>query len=449
MTNTLRTALLRVVLSLASALAGCNRPPIQPSSEPAKQAGPPAVTTVHPTIKAMTHQIDQPGEIRAYEETPIYARISGYVGRVLKDYGETVDEGEVLAELSVPEVREELKQKEALSAQADAEVTQAHKLFAAAEADVASAKAKVTETESGRVRVNAELRRNVSQYERLKKSASVLSQEQLDELELSVEAAKASVAEVEAKVGSAKADVTSKEARRDKAKADIAFAEAQLRVANANERYTAEMLKYAELRAPFAGIVTRRSVDRGHLLQAGPGKSDLAFVVARTDSMRVTFEVPEDDAVLIQDGIMATITVPALKGEELSGPVKRSSWSLDAKGGRTLRTEVELKNPDRRLRPGMYILAAITVHRPNAHVVPVAALVTQGDQTFVYLVQDGKAVRAPVRTGFRDAQAVELTKRRTPGKEGSWMEITAEDEVVANNPGGLTDGQAVSPAGGK
>ncbi len=370
MTNTPRKILPLVLVSLASALAGCNRPAGQPPSEPAKPSGPPAVTTAHPTVRPMSHRIDQPGEIRAYEETPIHARISGYVGKVLKDYGDTVGDGEVLAELSVPEMREELKQKEALSAQSDAEVLQARKLLAAAEADIESAKAKITEAEAGRVRVNAELRRNVLQYERLKKSASVLSQEQLDELELNVEAAKAAVREVEAKVGSAKADVTSKEARRDKAHADIAFAQAQLQVAKANERYTTEMLKYAELRAPFAGIVTRRNIDRGHFLQAAPGKGDLAFVVARTDIMRVAFDVPEDDVPLIQDGMPVVITVPALKGEEFIGPVKRSSWSLDAKGGRTLRAEVELKNPDGRLRPGMYILAAITVHRPKALTVP-------------------------------------------------------------------------------
>jgi RND family efflux transporter MFP subunit len=428
-------------LFLAVFLVGCNRPAGQPASEPAKQPGPPAVTTVHPTVRPMTHRIDQPGEIRAYEETPIFARISGYVGKVNKDYGDPVVADEVLAELSVPEMREELKQKEALALQADAEVVQARKLVDAAEADVAGAKAKQAEAEAGRARVNAELRRAESQFTRLKKSESVLTQEQIEELQLGVEAARAAVAEVEAKIGSAKADVSSKEAKRDKAKADVAVAEAHLKVAQANQRYTAEMLKYAELRAPYAGIITRRNIDRGKLLQATPGQADLAFIVARTDVMRVMFDVPEDDAILIQDGMPAIIAVPALKGEEFTGPVKRSSWSLDAKGGRTLHTEVELKNSDGRLRPGMYVLAAIAVKRPSALAVPATAVLAQGEQTFCFLVKENKAVRTPVRTGFRDGQFVEVIAQKGP--DGSWRAFAGDEPVIAAPPANLADGQAV------
>src|SRR5262249_41594900 len=187
MTNTPQTIVPLLLAAVVSLVAGCNRPVSQSPAEPAKEAGPAAGTTARPTARPMSYRIDQPGEVRAFEETPMYARISGFVGKVHKDYGDSVAEGEVIAELSVPEMLEELKQKEALSAQADAEVEQARKLLDAAGADVLSTAAKVTEAEAGRIRVKAELRRAESQYERLQKSSSVLSEEQIEEMRLGVE----------------------------------------------------------------------------------------------------------------------------------------------------------------------------------------------------------------------------------------------------------------------
>ena len=74
--------------------------------------------------------------------------------------------------------------------------------------------------------------------------------------------------------------------------------------------------------------------------------------------------------------------------------MRRSAWSLDPKS-RTLRTEIDLKNPGERLRPGMYAYAVLTVEHADVWTVPAAALVTQGEQAFCYLVEDGKAVRTP------------------------------------------------------
>src|SRR5258708_5686388 len=195
-----RTSLLFAGLFL---LAGC-RPTADPS---AQEKGPtdiatPTVKTVKPARKTMTHKIEQPGEIKAFLQTPILVRITGFVAKVYKDIGEPVKEGELLAELSVPEMDEELELKRAEVTVADAKIDQARKLSAAADADLKSAEAKVKEAESSRLRVVAELKRAESQYGRFKKS-SVLTGENIEEAKLGVDVAEAAVAEVAAKTGAA------------------------------------------------------------------------------------------------------------------------------------------------------------------------------------------------------------------------------------------------------
>jgi RND family efflux transporter MFP subunit len=440
----------RLVLPLLVLVAGCGGPATQsgPDRGGDQPSGTPRVTVATPVRKTLVRKIVQPGEIRAFEQTPMFAGISGFVGQVHKDISDPVSPGEILAELSVPERDEELNQKKAKVSQARAEVEQAKKLLVAAEADVKGATARVREFEAGRLRASATLRRAESQYERLKKSTAVLAQEVIDETRLGFEAAQAAVAEVEAKVTSADADRLSQEAKRDKARADIGVAAARLRVAEANERYMTELLRYAKLRAPFAGVITRRNIDPGHFLQANAGKSggEPAFVIARVDKVRVFVEVQENDAVLVTNGTRAVVTVQGLNGEEFPGEVTRSAVALDPKAGRTLRTEIDLKNPGGRLRPGMYAIATLTAKRQDVLTVPAAAVVVQGEQAFCFLLQGDKVRRVAIKVGVRDGQLIEVAKKQSAGKDGGWEDFTGEETIVTSNPAALTDGQVVMVA---
>ena len=443
--------LLPVVLVLLPAGCGGQAADTPRSASRSREQTPatPAVTVVRPVRKSFRREIVQPGEIQAFERTPLYARISGYVEKVHKDIGDPVKAGEILAELSVPERDEELAERKALVAQARAEVEQAKKVLAATEAELQSAAAKVKEAAAGRLRAGAEQRRAQLQYERLKKTSGVYPEEVLAETRLGAEAATAAVAEVEARVLSAEAERASRAARRDKAGADVRVAEARLEVARAAERRTAALLGYAKLQAPFAGVVIRRHVDPGHLLQAGggAGQGEPVFVVARVDPVRIFVDVPETDAVLVKDGTRAEVRVQALGGEGFPGKVTRSAWALDPKGGRTLRTEIDLKNPGGRLRPGMYAHASIAVEHANVLAVPVSALVTQGEQTVVYRVEGGKALRTPVTVGLRDKDFVEVGKWRGHGQEGRWRDFGGAEEVIVRVPGALADGGAVTVSG--
>jgi RND family efflux transporter MFP subunit len=421
--------------------AGCHRPaPAPPGAATSK--GPASVTLVRPAPKDLTRKVEQPGELQAFFQAPLFARIDGYVKAVHKDIGDTVKQDEPLADLYVPERVEELKEKKALLAQAKARLEQADKLLEAAKAAVGSARARIDEAEAGQERAAAEKRRADSQYARLKSSPNVVTSDAIDEARLEAEKAQAAVKEIDAKVKSATAQHTEAVAQEARAKADVGVAKAALGVAGAAEGRAAAWLSYATLKAPFAGAVTKRTADPGHLLRAGE-KGEPAFVVVRTDQLRVFVDVPEEDAALIKDGDPAEVRVAAMKGETFPGKVKRSSWALGAKD-RTLRTEIDLTNPGGRLRPGMYAYATVTVERKGALAVPVAAVQTQGDRRYCFRVQGGKVVRFAVAVGVSDGKFVQFLRKREPGAS-KWEAVTGQEEVAANA-SGLSDGQAVEVA---
>jgi len=167
--------LLSPVLLVLLLTAGCQRHEAAgPAAESDKQPPPvSSVTTTRPVKKTFVYKIEQPGEIEAYMQTPIYSFLSGYVESVAKDIGDRVAEGEVLAVLSVPEMVEEHKEKKALVAQADVEVELAKKLEAGAAKNVEYMDAKIAEATAARPRGVAELGRAESQYQRLRQLSTI------------------------------------------------------------------------------------------------------------------------------------------------------------------------------------------------------------------------------------------------------------------------------------
>ncbi len=437
-------------LLLVLFLAGCGRPAAAPPPDAgqADARGPVEVKTVRPEKKTLHRTVEQPGRVEAFEQAPLHVKIAGFVRQVHADIGDRVKKGAVLAELWVPEMEEELKQKQALVEQAQAEIEQAKGALSEAEAHIMSVLAKVTEVEAGRTRAQAELNRWNAQFQSEQELVrrNVLMQQSLEVTRNEVETAKAARAEVEAKVKSAQAAVDESKAKRDKAQADVDVVVARRKVAEAEQRRLEALLQYAKITAPFDGVVTRRNVDPGHFLQpAASSKGEPVFVVARTDPVRVFVDVPEADAVLIRDGAAARVRVQVLRGQEFAGKVTRSAWALDPRS-RTLRTEVDLPNADGRLRPGMYAYASITLEYPDVLTLPASAVVIQGEQAYCFLVEDGKAVRTAVRVGARGAQAVEVLalQKRAPKAGGEvWQSFTGAERVVAGNLTGLADGQVV------
>jgi len=172
--------------------------------------------------------------------------------------------------------------------------------------------------------------------------------------------------------------------------------------------------------------------------------------VVRLDKVRVFLEAPDTDAVLVREGpkngSQARIRVPVLNDREFTGQVTGTSWSLEG-GQRTLRTEIDLENPEGVLRPGMYAHALIEIEQANAWVLPTSALQTRDGQTFCYLARDGKAVQTLVRAGPRESTAVQVLKlqagRGKPGAKPRWDNFTGTETIITGSSSDLSDGEQV------
>lgn len=419
-------------------------------SKPAAKAPatpPQKMLVVKAERKTLSRTTEQPGRIIAYEETPLYAKTTGFVATVHVDLGDKVAgpqvdaqgkitrEGKLLAELSLPETEDELQQKAALITQAQAVVVQAQARVRVAAAEVTSAKAKRVEAQAAIARSEADYKRWKSELARISELAatSSVTRKLVDETENQLQAADAVRRESNAKVESADAFVAEAEANQQKAAADVTAAQASLRVAEADHSRVKTLLGYTRIRAPFDGVVTERNVHTGHLVQPGNSQqSKPLFVVVRTDPVRIVIDVPESEAGLTGEKDQVRIRIPSL-GMDLTGPVTRTAWVLDATS-RTLRTVVDIPNPEGKLRPGMYANAMLTVaERPNVVVVPVSAVASGADkQPFCWTVEGKQLVRKPVTFGLRAGTEIEITTGLGDG-----------DVIVKSNSPGLTEGQAI------
>lgn len=443
-----------LVLGLAAVLSttGCNNPSPPPTAS--APAGGPAVTVVKPEKRPVTRAVEQPGSVQAFEETVLYPKIPGYVRAISADpakatrqphdrfidIGSRVKADQVLVELAVPEMDEELKQKEALVRQAEAEVSQAKKATVASDAAVTAAKAHVTETKAGLARAQALYDRWKSESDRVSRlvTGGVIDAQTKDETLNQFKAAEATRSEATAKVTSSEAAVAKAEADRDKSAADVVAAEARLDVAKADGRRVAALLAYTRVKAPYDGVVTRRTANTGDYVTAD-GKHGL-FAVAKIDPVRVVVNVPESDAGLVEDGQSVRVTFPATAGAPAVGKVVRTSWSLEP-GSRTLRTEVDLPNSDGKLRPGMYVSAKLTVELPAEWSVPAAAIGKINDELVMYLAEGGKAVRVVAQLHRGDAQFTQVLRYRRPNAT-EWTVVTGE-ERIASPANAVSDGQAL------
>lgn len=461
--NVARTAFRLAPLTLVLAALGCGQGPAAPSNgrpdAEDQRSRVAEVRVVRPEGRTVRRVVEQPGRVQADEETHLHAKLAGYVRRLHADIGQRVkgprfdpsgkeiEPGEVLAEIAIPETEEEAKQKQALVRQAGAEEEQARKALAAEEANVAVAEAMVTEAKAGLARAQAMYDRWQSEDRRMAglTARGVIDAQAREEVQNQFRAAGAAREEARSRVVTAEAQVRKAQADRGKADADVKAALARKEVAQAEARRLQALLSYTKIRAPYNGVVTRRRVNTGDFLQPN-GRDCWLFTVARLDPVRAVIEVPEADAALVKKKAKVELAVQALRGPQPSGEVMRTSWALES-AARTLRAEIDLPNPDHRLRPGMYLSARITVEVPARWALPASAVVVQGDQAFAYRVEKGKVVRTPLRVGLRDGRSVEVLQLRR-GATAPWEDITGKEEFVQET-AGLSDGQAVTPRPGK
>ncbi|MBA4149010.1 MAG: efflux RND transporter periplasmic adaptor subunit [Verrucomicrobia bacterium] len=217
----------------------------------------------------------------------------------------------------------------------------------------------------------------------------------------------------------------------------IDTAKSKVAMAKANMERAETLLSFCKISAPFSGVITKRYVDPGAFVPAATAGSSAqnAALVTITDfeTVRVQIAVPELEVPRVKKGLPVKVTVEGLPGKTFEGTITRFSQVLDATT-RTMLAEVDFKNADGALRPGMYAIARIAIEKhSDVQVLPVEAVLIEKAGASVFKVEDGKAKKVPVKTGFNDGSFIEVL-------DG----IQANDSVILVGKMPLANGQAVN-----
>jgi multidrug efflux system membrane fusion protein len=329
----------------------------------------PTVAVVHPVSEKPDEDLVLPGSLLAYEESPIYARTSGYLVRWYKDIGSRVNKGELLAKIDTPEVDQELNQTRAARQQIVAQLELA--------------------------KISAD------RWEALRKTDSVSAQEA------------------------------------DQQASGYKQAQANLAAADANVRRLEQLEGFKDVYAPFTGVLTRRNVDPGALINAGAGAAGRElFDLAKVNPLRVYTSVPQAYASYIRVGAKTFVTLQEFPGQKFEAKVARTAEAIDP-GTRTLLTEVDVPNQDGRLLPGSFGEVHFAVGSNASKVtVPVNTMLFRAQGAQVAVVgSDNKVQLRPITIGRDYGSTLEILGG-----------IAITDQIIVNPPDSLEDGQPVNVA---
>jgi RND family efflux transporter MFP subunit len=311
--------------------------------------------------KPISRTIELPGEFLPFQSVSLHARVPGYVERVLVDRGNVVKQGELLAELSAPEMA----------------------------AQIAEAESKVQAAEADRLQAEAQLAAAQSTYERMKKAA-------------------------ETPGAIAGNEVIQAEKLMDSAKSLLNSREQAIKAAQAAVRSLTDLQSYLKISAPFGGVVTERLVHPGALV--GPGNDVALLVIQQVSHLRLVVPVPEEVVGGIVNSASVPFQVPAWPERIYSGIIARISHSLDQKT-RTMAIELDVMNQDGSLAPGMFPTVKWPVRRARpALFVPKTSVVTTTERTFVIRDRGGEAEWVDVKRGASEGDLVEVIGNLKPGE---------------------------------
>jgi RND family efflux transporter MFP subunit len=262
-----------------------------------------------------------PATTLGFETANIYGRASGYITKRLVDIGSRVKAGDLLVEVTAPELDHQIAQSEATLAQANATLAQ-------------------TEANRELARVTAE------------RSTALAPQ------------------------GAASRQQADNDRLVHKAQQQAAVAqEATVKAQQAQLMVLRQQKIYQQVVAPFDGVVTQRNIDIGSLVQADAAGSTPLFAMTHSAVIRVQLYVPQDQAFGLAPGAAAVVRVPEIPGRTFPGTVTRIADALQP-GTRTLLTEIDVVNDDGTLRPGMYCSAELRIpRRTPSLIVPSAAII--------------------------------------------------------------------------
>jgi RND family efflux transporter MFP subunit len=330
----------------------------RPSETSAAEERMPVVIAAEPTLMPAVRTVTLAASVEAFEVATLYAKVAGYLKWIKVDKGDAVRKGNVLALIEVPEMEKEYQ----------------------------GAQARVQEAEAASERAAADATLKQLTFERLagvrQTQPNVISQQEVDVARAALEVAQA----------------------------DARLAKARLELARSELEKLKTLMEYAQIRSPYDGVVTERFVDPGALIQTGTSsKGNPIVTVASVDWVRVYVDVPERDVPYVTRRDSAGVLLDAFPGKVFDGHVSRFATAIDSRT-RTMKAEIDLRNPAHLIRPGMYGTARLKLGtETNAVFLPAQSVRRDAEgKNFVYVVAQARIRKVPVETGLDDGKLIQV-----------------------------------------
>ena len=389
-----RTIIVLVIIVLAGLVAFRAAQVISARKNEGSRKGPIAkapLVEVVPVIQGLIEEkIIRTGDIVPESQVTIYSKVQGWVEKINVREGDRVKAGQVLATLDTRE--------------AEAAVAQAKASLEAAAARLKQVKATSEEAIQSQVqqtKANLELAESDLKRARELHQKNFIARQQLDEARTKYNVAKATY------------DLALNNLRQRTWENDIALAEAQVRQAKATLDLTQVQLANLIILSPMNGGVTTRYVDPGTMAK------DTTPILTLMDlsQVKMVVNVIEREFVHLQKGQAVKVTVTAFPNRTFQGRISIITPALELQS-RTAEIQISIPNPGYILNPGMFGRAEILLRStPGALVIPIQALVNEGDRDFVYIFKDGNAHRRVIRKGLVQDTQVEVMQGLKIGEQ--------------------------------
>ena len=346
--------------------------PAAAAAETPRAIEPPAITVVPAVQREFVDRLFVSGTLVAREEAQVAARIDGLaIVELDAEDGDRVKEGQVLARLDRSQLDALMAQNDAATKRADAAIDQAGSLIAQSQAQVQFANA---------------------DFDRAHKlDAGIMAPSTIEQREMAMKTAQAQLAAARFALGLAEADRKSRDAERQ---------ELQVRI------------NRTEVKAPVAGIVSRRSAKLG---ASASTSGEPLFRIIEDGAIDLEADVPEQTLAQLAVGMPAELKLPGVEGA-IVGRVRLVNQEVD-KASRTGKVRIALEDVSR-AHIGAFASGSVELARRQGVGVPATALERDGDEARLDVVRDGKVEVRQVKAGVSD---------------GGWVEIEA----------GVADGESV------
>jgi len=358
------------------------------------------VGVLSPARRDLDIKLTFTADIVAAQQAAIFSKVSGYIRRIHADRGDFVRAGQLLVEVDDLELQAALQQTRAALLTGEAGLEVARSTLDGQRANLENQKANLAKARAVADNDARQAQRMKTLFER-----GLVSATDYENGRTTAESSAASVQAAVAQLRVAEVQVLTQESQ-------VRLSEAQVETYRAARHLAETNLANTRLMAPFAGYVSQRNLDNGASVSAasaGTSTTSLGILVMQDiETVKLQLEVPERDIARVTLGAPVSITADPYQGRTFAGKVVRVVHSLDPRT-RTMGVEVDIPNPDRKLKPGMFARAEVLVDtRKGALTVPVEALRVGEARPSVMVVKDGIVEPVLIEVGLSDSRFVEV-----------------------------------------